>query len=80
MTYSVNEVQELYEDALESIYEILDQKPELGEKPKPVKTIKPASLKQKPYLETEADVNEFVGKVKDELLEAVRNNIRVRIE
>jgi len=80
MTYSINEVQEPYEDTLESIYQTLDPKAEPGEKPKPIKTIKPASLKQKPYLETEADVNEFVGKVKDELLEAVRNNIRVRIE
>jgi hypothetical protein len=39
-----------------------------------------SSFKQKLYLETEDDVDAFVNKVRNELLEAVKNNIRVRIE
>ena len=76
ISYSVNEGQELFEEALENIDEAF--KPE--EKPKQIRTIKPASFKQKAYIDTEADVEAFINKVKDELLEAVRNNIRVRIE
>ena len=65
---------------MENIDEAFNPDPEHEEKPKQIKTIKPASFKQKLYLETEDDVDAFVNKVRDELLEAVKNNIRVRIE
>ncbi|MDL1980389.1 MAG: BREX system P-loop protein BrxC [Deltaproteobacteria bacterium] len=80
ISYSVNEAQELFEEALENIDEAFNPDPEHEEKPKQIKTIKPASFKQKLYLETEDDVDAFVNKVRNELLEAVKNNIRVRIE
>jgi hypothetical protein len=36
-------------------------------------------LNQKVYIETEADVEEFVTTVKEKLLDAVKNNIRVKV-
>ena len=80
ITYSVNDAQELFEEALESIEDAFKPPKEPGQKAKPIKTIKPANLKQKAYLETVEDVDDFVNKVKDTLLEAVKNNIRIRIE
>ena len=80
ITYSVNDAQELFEEALESIEDAFKPQKDPGQKAKPIKIIKPANLKQKAYLETVEDVNDFVDKVKDALLEAVNNNIRIRIE
>jgi len=80
IAYSVNDAQELFEETLETIDEVFKPPKDPDIKPKPIKTIKPASLKQKAYLETVEDVDAFVDKVKDTLLEAVENNIRVRIE
>jgi len=65
---------------LESIEEAFKPSKEPGQKSKPIKTIKPANLKQKAYLETVEDVDDFVNKVKDSLLEALKNNVRIRIE
>ena len=80
ITYSVNDAQELFEETLESIEDAFKPQKDPDQKPKPIKTIKPANLKQKAYLETVEDVDVFVNKVKNTLLEAVNNNIRVRIE
>jgi len=80
VTYSVNDAQELFEETLESIDEAINPPKDPDQKPKPIKTIKPANLKQKAYLDTVEDVETFVNKVKDTLLEAVKNNIRIRIE
>ena len=80
ITYSVNDVQELYEEALETIDHDFKPEKDPGQKSKTIKTIKPASLKQKAFLDTKEDVNIFVNKVKDTLLDAVNNNIRIRIE
>jgi len=80
ITYSVNDAQELFEETLETIDEVFNPSKDPDIKPKPIKTIKPASLKQKAYLETVEDVDTFVNKVKDTLLEAVEKNIRIRIE
>ena len=70
----------MFEDALEAIDGAVNDKGGREEKPKQIKTIKPASFKQKAYLDNEDDVNVFINKVRDKLLEAVRNNIRVRVE
>ena len=80
ITYSVNEAQEYFEEALASIEEAFKPSEDPDQKPKPIKTIKPANLRQKAYIETVADVDDFVNRVKDTLLEAVNNNIRIRIE
>ena len=80
IAYSVNDAQELFEVALESIEDAFKPTEEPGQKPKPIKTIKPANLKQKTYLETVEDVDVFVNKVKDTLLGAIENNVRIRIE
>ena len=51
--------------------------------PAPVKTtkvIRAAELSSKTYLETEADVDTYIGKLKDELLAAVRAGQIARIQ
>ncbi|MBW2370660.1 MAG: BREX system P-loop protein BrxC, partial [Deltaproteobacteria bacterium] len=80
ITFSVNDAQELFEEELGYIDEAFEPQKDPDQKSKPIKTIKPANLKQKAYLETVEDVDIFVKKVKDTLLEAVNNNIRIRIE
>ena len=77
ITYVVKEAQEVYEDKVEEIEDFFKSEPDKTKKQ--VKTIKPASLNQKVYIDTEEDVEFFIKKLKDELLEAVRNNNRVRI-
>jgi len=83
ISYSVNESQELFEEALESIEEKFkpETEPE-SESGKPIKkitTIKPANFKQKAYLDTKEDVNDFIEKVKSELLNAIKENLRIRV-
>ena len=80
ISYTVNEAAELYEDALEAIDKEFGDKGGNGEEPKKIRTIKPASFKEKAYLDTEDDVNVFINKVRDEMLEAIRNKMRVRVE
>ena len=46
---------------------------------KKITTIKPAGFKQKAYLDTVKDVNDFIEKVKSELLNAIKENLRIRV-
>ena len=80
ITYSVHDAQEQYEEALAVIEDQFKPKTDTDPKPKPIKTIKPAKLKQKAYLETEADVDAFLEKIREALMEALESNNRVRIE
>jgi hypothetical protein len=80
ISYTISEAQELLDNTLEIIDEEFGDKGENGEEPRQIKTIKPASFREKAYLDTQDDVNVFINKVKDKLIEAVKNNFRVRIE
>ncbi|RLC18759.1 MAG: BREX system P-loop protein BrxC [Deltaproteobacteria bacterium] len=85
ISYFVKEAQEKYEDEWDEIegkFKPKPPKPHDGKKPpaeKEVRTIRPASLKQKAYLDTEDDVAVYIGKLKDELLNAIQSNQRIRI-
>ena len=48
--------------------------------PKPAKVIRAADLSSKSYLETEAEVEEYLDKLKAELLEVIRAGQRARIQ
>jgi len=48
--------------------------------PKTTKVIRAAELSSKTYLETEADVDAYISKLKDELLAAVRAGQIARIQ
>ena len=76
--FDLKETQELYEEALTNIDDKFNP-PGEDKKAKQTRTIKPATLSQKVYIETEADVDEYVGRVKDELMVAIKNNMRVKI-
>ena len=80
IAYQVNEAEEQHLNA----FEVIDNALKPSDKdPKPMKKIKvinAASLASRIYMETEADVNEYVDRVRIELMDAVKNNIRVRIE
>lgn len=56
----------------------------IGEKagvaPKPVKVIRPAELANKSYLETEDEVEEYLARLKKELLAAIKAGQRARIQ
>ncbi|MBF0121242.1 MAG: BREX system P-loop protein BrxC [Desulfobacterales bacterium] len=82
ISYCVKEAQEIYENMLEEIEDAFKPKTSDGKEPqlkKQVKTIKLASLKQKAYIDTEDDVENYIKKLKNELLEAIRNNNRIKI-
>ncbi|MDY0221505.1 MAG: BREX system P-loop protein BrxC [Desulfobacterium sp.] len=87
MSYSVNESQQAFEDALEAIDEefapVVTVPDKKNSKPLPpvkkITTIKPANFKHKAYLDTEEDVAVFIEKVKAELLDAIKDNFRIRV-
>jgi DNA repair ATPase RecN len=80
MAYQVNEAEEQHLNAFEVIDEALKTSDKDPKPMKKIKVINAASLASRIYMETEADVNEYVDKVRIELMDAVKNNIRVRIE
>ncbi len=82
VAYVLNDAQELYDDALETIEEkFKPKKPGPGKKnPEKIRTIKLASLKTKAYLDTDRDVEDFVEKIRTKLLEAVEEGVRIRVE
>jgi len=86
ISYRVNESQDAFEEALEAIEEkftpvMVPDKNNTKPIP-PVKktvTVKPANFKHKAYLDTEEDVAVFIEKVKVELLNAIKDNFRIRV-
>jgi hypothetical protein len=48
--------------------------------PKPAKVIRAADLSSKSYLETEAEVEEYLAKLRAELLAAIKAGQRARIQ
>ncbi|MBW2154268.1 MAG: BREX system P-loop protein BrxC [Deltaproteobacteria bacterium] len=77
--YRLDEAKGQYDEALGHIEEAFGPK---GDKkpPKPVKTITPSNYTSKVYLETEEEVESFVSKVRDDLLAAVKKNMRIKIQ
>ena len=75
--YNVAELQALFEEAIGKIEDKF--LPPTQGKVKQTKTIKAASLSQKVYLDSEADADGYVNKLRAELLEAIKNNFRVKI-
>jgi hypothetical protein len=71
---------EQLETAIELIENEAGKKPKPGTAPKPVKFIKPAVFATKNYIETEEDIEEFLKALKQELLEALKKNSRIRIQ
>jgi hypothetical protein len=68
----------MVEKGFKTISEVVDpKKPE--KKTKPIKTLKLASLSDKPYLENESDINEFIDTLKENLLEAIKNDSLVKL-
>ncbi|MCD6586778.1 MAG: BREX system P-loop protein BrxC [Desulfobacteraceae bacterium] len=78
ISYKVSDTRELFEDAFIEIEDKF-QPPDGKTKKKQTRTVKPSTYAKKVYLETEADVDEYVGSVKDVLLDAVKSDIRVKI-
>ncbi|MCD6388911.1 MAG: BREX system P-loop protein BrxC, partial [Desulfobulbaceae bacterium] len=78
IAYTTGEVEEIYETAVDLIEDETGGATEETPK-KIVKTIRPANLTAKTYLETEEDADEFVKAMKEEIIKAVRDNKRIRI-
>jgi len=78
ISYQQQKLEGILTHALDLI-EKAQKKP--GEPPvKPPRKIQPAKLAPKLYLESEADIEEFVEKLRNELLAALKDNPRIRIE
>jgi len=79
ITYFVKEAQLKYEEEWDEIEEKFKPVSDEGDKKKQV-TIKISKFKEKPYLDSENDVETFITKLKDRLMQAVKNNMKVKIE
>lgn len=80
ITYYVKEAQETYEEEWVEIEDKFQPEPDKDKKPeKPVQKVRPADLKVKPFLDTEEDVEKYVGKLRGVLLDGVREGRRVKV-
>ncbi|MFH1991042.1 MAG: BREX system P-loop protein BrxC [Pseudomonadota bacterium] len=74
MAFRINEAREQYE----AIFDLIEEsKPAL--ELKKIRTIKPAALASKTYLENEQDVDEFLSKIRKALLAALKEDQKIRI-
>lgn len=81
--YQLSEVDDYLAEAIDLVEEeaskdIKGDKP--SPPPKPVKKIKVSIYSHKTYLETEEDVDQFLGKIGDELKNAIKSNHRVMVQ
>jgi hypothetical protein len=75
--YNVAESQTLYEEAVGTIEDKF--LPPVKDNAKPIKSIKAASVGRKVYLESEADADEYIGKLRKAIVAAINDNFRVKI-
>ncbi|ABK99896.1 BREX system P-loop protein BrxC [Pelobacter propionicus] len=86
MHYQLNKADDAVDSAMEEMEKAVEQPPKPGgggpisPPAKPVKNVTAASCSSKSFLETEADVNEYLEALKKELMAAVQNSMRVRIK
>lgn len=85
ISYSQGErLEELFNDALEAIERKRPQPKTTGEgttvTPRPTKTIRPAQLAAKPFIESSEDLDEYLGKLRTEIEKLLSENARVRIQ
>ncbi|PIP38566.1 MAG: ATPase, partial [Desulfobacterales bacterium CG23_combo_of_CG06-09_8_20_14_all_51_8] len=78
ISYKLAESRETYEEAMITIEEKFAVPDETHPK-KQTRTLKPASLAKKPYLETASDVDEYVDAVKKALLKEIDQEYRIKI-
>jgi len=52
----------------------------MAAEPKPVRVVKPSDLATKSYLETEAEVEDYIARLKSELMSAIATGHRARIQ
>ncbi|MDM8516195.1 BREX system P-loop protein BrxC [Desulfobacterales bacterium HSG16] len=78
ISYFIQEAQDRYEyewDELERKFKSGD-----GEEKKVIKTVNVSKFKDTLYLESEQEVEAFITKLKNELMAAVKNNMKVKID
>jgi len=71
------------DDELDTALELIDSqkaKSDPKKTAKPVKYVQPANVSTKDYLETENDVNEFLEKLKKEMMALIQQDVRIRIK
>ena len=78
IAYAIGEAQDAFEQATEKIeaYKHRDDKEPI----KPTKTINPATLAKKTYIESEKDVEEYIEVLRKTLMDAIAANTRIRIK
>jgi hypothetical protein len=77
INYQIKEAQEQFNDAVELIEKETEEK-EPGDRKK-IQDINPAYYVSKPYIETAEEIDEFLDKLRKELLTAIKNDKRIKI-
>ena len=82
ITYDVSESQEAYEEALNKIEEKVKPPDDPGPKKpkKETRVVKPSAYNSKLYLDTEEEADEFVNKLRESIVGAIKDNYRVKIQ
>lgn len=77
INYQIKEAEEQFNDAVELIEKETEEK-EPGDRKK-IQDINPAYYVSKPYIETAEEIDEFLDKLRKELLTAIKNDKRIKI-
>ena len=85
INYMLQESQEKYDEAIDLIEEATKPEPRVPEDEKPkhkkdIKVVKLAHVTFKTYLETEEDVDDYLQKLRETLLTAIKSEAKVRIQ
>ena len=85
MHYQLNQADDAVDNSVEIIEKAVEQPKTGGAGPsqipsKPIKIVIAAGSATKTYLETEQDVNDYLGAVRIEIMSAFNNGMRVRIK
>lgn len=85
ISFMLQESQEKYEEAIDLIEEATKPEPPVSgddkiKAIKVVKIVKPAHVAFKAYLETEEDVDDYLQKLREALMAAIKSEARVRIQ
>jgi energy-coupling factor transporter ATP-binding protein EcfA2 len=80
IAYFMKEAQEKYDDKYCEIEDIFKPKPDGDDKrKKQIKEVKASNFKDKAYMDSKKDVDIFISKLRDELMDAINNNMKVKV-
>lgn len=79
ISYLVESGKTRYEEGVDLLEQSLEPASKTGEPPKKVLNVHASNLLSKTYIENESDVNEYIERLKKDLLSKIKQNVRIRI-